>query len=313
MSFSSDVKKEALGAKISKNCCQKAFFLACFAFGGRISGAENGRKLVIGTESADLAKIISGTAKRLFDVKCEVFETTKNKNAFYDVTVFGEENIIKILRALFLAQESSKELINVRISDEFMKKSCCRKAFIKGAFLMCGTIIAPEKRYHLEFVTSHCVLSEDFYKLLRAENLNAKRIMRKSNYVLYFKQSDDIADVLGICGSVSHLMEFHNIRILKDMRNNVNRIVNCENANMDKTLDAAFKQRRCIEFLKDSGALESLSPALKEIAEIRLENTDLSLSELGKLVTPNLTRSGVNHRLKKLCDIAEKLKSEKDG
>ena len=97
------------------------------------------------------------------------------------------------------------------------------------------------------------------------------------------------------------------------MRNNVNRIVNCENANMDKTLDAAFKQRKCIEFLKASGALESLSPALKEIAELRLENTDLSLSELGKLVTPNLTRSGVNHRLKKLCDIAEKLKNEKDG
>lgn len=313
MSFSSDVKKEALGAKITKICCKKAFFLACFAFGGRITDGSGGRKLCIGTENEELAKIISGTAKKLFDVECEISAVTKNKSTFFETAVCGEEQIIKILRALFLAENNSRELINVRINDEFMKKSCCRKAFIKGAFLMCGTIIAPEKRYHLEFVTPHCVLSEDFYKLLRAENLNAKRIMRKSNYVLYFKQSDDIADILGICGSVSHLMEFHNIRILKDMRNNVNRIVNCENANMDKTLDAAFKQRECIEFLKMSGALESLSPALKEIAEIRLENTDLSLSELGKLVTPNLTRSGVNHRLKKLCEIAEKLKSEKDG
>lgn len=110
MSFSSDVKKEALGAKISKNCCQKAFFLACFAFGGRILGAENGRKLIIGTDNQELAKIISGTAKRLFDVKCEIREGVKNKSTFYDVTVLGEEEIIKILRALSLAENSSKSL-----------------------------------------------------------------------------------------------------------------------------------------------------------------------------------------------------------
>ena len=312
MSFSAEVKKEALGAKITKLCCQRAFFLACFAFGGRLSGKGDTRKMCIGTENSNFAKIIAGIVKKLYGIDSEVLEKSKNNNAFFDINICGEENILKILRDLKLAENSSTELINVRISDDIMEKSCCRKAFIKGAFLMCGTIIDPEKRYHLEFVTPHCILSENFFDLLLLENLNAKRIVRKSNYVLYFKQGDDIADILGICGSVSHLMEFHNIRILKDMRNNVNRIVNCENANMDKTLDASIRQSECIKFLENSGNLDSLSPALKEIAYLRLENTDLSLSELGKLVTPQLSRSGVNHRLKKLCDIADKLKAERN-
>lgn len=313
MSFSAEVKKEALCAKITKPCCQKSFFLALLAFGGRILKKDGEWALSIFCDSEELAKIISHSAQKLFDAKVRICEIKKSKGIFFEAGIFSEAEIMKVLRPLMLAENSVSELINFHADERLVQKSCCRKAFIKGAFLMCGTVIDPEKRYHLEFVTPHCVLSEDFFGILRKENLKAKRIVRKSNYVLYFKQGDDIADILGICGSVKRLMDFHNIRILKDMRNNVNRIVNCESANMDKTIDAAFKQTECIEFLKKSGALDSLSPALKEIATLRLENAELSLSELGKLVTPNLTRSGVNHRLKKLCSLAEKLKSEKDG
>lgn len=307
MSFSLDVKKEILNTKVNKKCCKRAEMLAYFAFSGKLSSVKEKKILKITTENYDCVKRIEFVVKSLYGIDVNVLEHHKAKNTYYTINIENTDEIFKILSDLMLVEKSVDEFFTIRINKEIISRQCCQKAFIRAAFLMCGSIIDPQKRYHLEFVTPYFFLSDDFLNLLCDMNLNAKSVVRKSNYVLYFKQSDDIADVLGIVGAVKALMEFHNIRILKDMRNNVNRIVNCETANVAKMLSASKKQIECIEFLKKTGEFENLTPALKEIATLRLENEDMSLSELGALLLPKLSRSGVNHRLCKICDIAEDL------
>lgn len=307
MSFSLDVKNEILNTKISKKCCMRAQMLAYFAFSGNVVGSKDKKIFKITTENPDCAKRIQFVAKTLYNADVNILEHKKSKNTYYTVEVQKQDEILKILRDLKLVENSIDEFLSIRIDEEIVSKQCCVKAFTRAAFLMCGSLIDPQKGYHLEFVTPHYLLSEDFLRLLCKQELNAKSIVRKSNYVLYFKQSDDIADILGIVGAVKALMEFHNIRIIKDMRNNVNRIVNCETANVTKMLNASKRQIECINFLKKTGAFNELTPALKEIADLRLENEDISLNELGALLTPKLSRSGVNHRLCKICDLAEEL------
>lgn len=311
MSFSLDVKKEILDTKVNKKCCKRAEMLAYFAFSGKLSGTNGKKILKITTENFDLAKRIEFIIKSLYSPYVSVLEHHKAKNTYYAVQMDNMDEIFKMLCDLKLVEKSIDEFFTIRINKGIVSSSCCQKAFIRAAFLMCGSIIDPEKRYHLEFVTPYYHLSEDFVNLLCDMELNAKSIVRKSNYVLYFKQSDDIADILGITGAVKALMEFHNVRIIKDMRNNVNRIVNCETANVAKLLSASKKQIECINFLIKTGEFDNLSPALKEISHLRLENEDMSLGELGALITPKLSRSGVNHRLCKICDIAEDLMKKK--
>ncbi len=307
MSFSLDVKNEILNTKLSKKCCMRAQMLAFFAFSGKISTSKDKKTLKINTENADCIKRIQYVLKGLYGIIPEIKEHQKSKNIYYTIEIQNDDEILKILCDLKLVENSIDEFLSIRINEEIVSKQCCIKAFVQAAFLMCGSIIDPQKRYHLEFVTSHYRLSEDFLNILCSMGLDGKSIIRKSNYVLYFKKSDDIADILGIVGAVKSLMEFHNIRIIKDMQNNVNRIVNCETANVRKMLDASKRQIDCINFLKKIGEFDNLTYALKEIAELRVENEDISLNELGALLTPKLSRSGVNHRLCKICDIAEDL------
>ena len=307
MSFSLDVKKEIIDTKVNKKCCKRAEMLAYFAFSGKILGSKDKKVMKITIESLECAKRIEYVIKSLYGIDAQCVEHHRAKNTYYTIIIEKNEDIFKILSDLKLIEKSIDEFFTIRINNGVVSNQCCQKAFVRAAFLMCGSIIDPEKRYHLEFVTPYFYLSDDFSILLCDMGLNAKSIVRKSNYVVYFKQSDDIADVLGIVGAVKALMEFHNVRIIKDMRNNVNRIVNCETANVAKMLSASKKQIDCINFLIKTGEFSNLSPALKEIANLRLENEDMSLGELGALITPKLSRSGVNHRLCKICDITEDL------
>lgn len=307
MSFSLDVKNEILNTKLTKKCCMRAQMLAFFAFSGKLNTSKNTKVLRISTENYECVKRIQYVLKSLYKVIPEIKEHQKSKNIYYTIEIENNDEILKILRDLKLVENSIDEFLSIRINKDIVSNQCCVKAFVQAGFLMCGSIIDPQKRYHLEFVTPHYRLSEDFLNLLCGMGLDAKSIVRKSNYVIYFKKSDDIADVLGIIGAVKALMEFHNIRIIKDMQNNVNRIVNCETANVRKMLDASKRQIECINFLKKTGEFDNLTPALKEIAQLRVENEDISLNELGALLTPKLSRSGVNHRLCKICGIAEEL------
>jgi len=189
--------------------------------------------------------------------------------------------------------------------DKIISKTCCQKAFLRGAFLAAGSISDPEKTYHLEICAKNQMLAEKVMDVLKRFGLNAKFIKRKNDYVVYLKEGENIVDFLNIVGAHSALLQLENIRILKEMRNNINRIVNCETANLEKTVNASMRQLENIEYLKNTVGLENLPSNLEEIARVRLENPDANLKELGEMLNPPLGKSGVNHRLRKLDEIAE--------
>ena len=179
-------------------------------------------------------------------------------------------------------------------------------AFLRGAFLACGTVSSPEKNYHLEFVVPHYNLSLDLKKFLENNEFSPKSVRRGGLYVLYFKKTEEIQNLLGIMGAARFVMEFIDVIVYKDIRNNVNRRLNFENANLNKTVNAAMRQIELIEKLQKSAAFSELPDEYQQIAELRVQNPDYSLQQIGEELMPPMSRSGVNYRLKKLCEIAAK-------
>ena len=169
----------------------------------------------------------------------------------------------------------------------------------------------PERTYHLEIICHNKILAAELKKLMHDFNLNAKIIKRKGNYVVYLKEGENIVDFLNVIGAHLALLELENIRILKGMRNDVNRIVNCETANLQKTVDASVRQAESIRYIRDNLGFDKLPDNLREIAQLRLQYSDASLKELGEMLEPPLGKSGVNHRLRKLDKIAEDMKNVK--
>ena len=213
--------------------------------------------------------------------------------------------------AIHITDEIKKSLNLDRNIEMIFKKKCCRKSFLRGIFLECGSIANPEKHYHLELILNKEKYINFVFELLKKLHIKAKVIIRKKHKIIYFKESENILDFLNIIGAHSALLELENIRILKDMRNSVNRIVNCETANLEKTVNASVRQVYSIIYIKDSIGLNALPRLLREIAEVRLSNTDANLKELGEMLTPKLGKSGVNHRLNKIEEIAENIKKER--
>jgi len=187
-----------------------------------------------------------------------------------------------------------------RIDPSLTENECCRRALVKGAFLSSGTVIDPRKNYNLELVTAHKALSEDMLSLLHTIGFPFKSVIRKSKYVLYLKNSDAIADFLSYIGAFQAQMEVLNVKIEKEIHNDFNRAANGETANLEKAINAAVNQIQAIMTLQETVGLDSLPEDLREIAELRLKHKQMSLTELGKLLNPPLSKSGVNHRLQRL-------------
>lgn len=183
--------------------------------------------------------------------------------------------------------------------------------FLRGAFLACGIAANPDKEYHLEFSVGAKEKSQRLCRLINESGMNVKESCRKGKYMLYTKDSEGISDILTFIGAMISSMEIMNAKIFKDVRNNVNRAVNCESANIEKTVAASRKQVEDIEYIADNKGLGILTEDLRQIAEIRRENIELSLSEIGKLLDPEISRSGVYHRLKRIGEIAERLRHER--
>ena len=188
---------------------------------------------------------------------------------------------------------------------KLLKKVCCKKAYLRGAFLAGGSISDPEKTYHLEISNHSIEMANEIVRLMGTFDLNAKIIRRKGYFIAYLKEGENIVDFLNVIGAHSALMELENVRILKEMRNNVNRIVNCETANLGKTVNASVRQAENIRYIRDSIGFNNLPENLQEVAEVRLTSSDASLKELGEMLHPPIGKSGVNHRLRKLDEIAE--------
>lgn len=201
-----------------------------------------------------------------------------------------------------------EELESAIVNPILLKSTCCKRAFLRGVFLAAGSMSNPQKSYHLEFVCATMEQANQIRDIIISFAVDAKIIQRKKYYIVYLKEGESIVELLNIMGAHVSLMNFENFRILKEMRNDINRRVNCEAANITKTVNAAAKQIEDIEYIRKHYGFSKLSPNLREMAEIRLDYPEATLKELGEYLNPPVGKSGVNHRLKKLGELADGLR-----
>ncbi len=300
MSFSSDLKHELAQVEAGGAAEQYAQLYAMLLF-GRSFSADG---ISLSTENTEVAAVYRLLLLTLFDAVPQVQVTEFAKKPESKLFTLKIEDPAAAGRILSHYGHRAGE-IHLRINRANLEDEPCVGAFVRGVFLACGSMVHPQKEYHLEFVSDRLNLSRDFIKLLDEQNIRAKLSGRKGSYVIYIKESEQIEDLLTFMGAFKTTLEVMNIKIYKDLRNKVNRVTNCETANLSKTAAAAAAQVQKIERIERAGGLGSLSDELREIALLRLENPELSLRELGELCRPPVTRSGVNHRLKRLCEIAD--------
>ena len=300
MSFSANVKNEILSAELENDCCSHAFAYGMMLFSRAFSSYD----MSILTENSGVAEKYLELTKNICGVNPKLIKTEAGK---YKVEITSKDERLKVLETFGYDKKNNALRLNwSNFSDE-----CCKNAFLKGVFLTCGTINDPNKNYHMEFVVPYLNLSRDLKLFINDYDqlsVEPKSIVRNSNHVIYFKDSEAIEDLLTVMGAVNSSLEIMGVKMYKDMRNNVNRKLNFENANLDKTIDASSKQIDAILHIKKTVGLSYLSDDLRELAELRIENPDMSLRELGSLLSVPISRSGVNHRLSKICSIAKQIK-----
>ena len=295
MSFSAEVKRELCRLNISKKCCAQAeaygILLYCNTF--------NSREVRIITESPYLKSRLPVLFRKAFRVQFdEVPEQEEGKGTFL---IRDPEKLRRIFEAFGHEMDSAP---SIHVNFAVLEEDHCRTAFFRGAFLAGGSVTDPEKSYHLELVTSHYYVSRELLVLLREAGFEAKETTRKSNYITYFKQSEHIEDFLTAIGAPLAAMEIMTSKLERDLRGSVNRRVNCDSANLDKTVAAAQNQIDAIHHLKEQGTWSSLPEKLRETAELRVNNPELTLSQLAELFQPPISKSALNHRLRKLVELS---------
>ena len=235
------------------------------------------------------------------------------KNNRFTIDVEDPEETVKILQAVKLLTADRRPIhSDTLVSQMVIQKNCCRRAFLRGAFLCAGSISDPEKFYHFEIVCTTPAKALQLQEIIQSFEIDAKIVKRKKYHVVYVKEGAQIVELLGLMGAGVSLMNLENVRILKGMRNTVNRKVNCETANINKTVNAAVKQMEDIIYIRDTVGLHRLPENLEETALLRLEYPQASLKELGTLLSIPVGKSGINHRLRKICSIAEELRGVKE-
>ncbi|KPU43438.1 putative sporulation transcription regulator WhiA [Oxobacter pfennigii] len=315
MSFSQVAKNEICRIAGQDKCCQVAELSALIKVCGTIS--INGNHNIgfrITTENPAIARRIFSLLKNCFGINPDVLikrNKQLKKNNIYMLVVTNDRGSVKILQESgVLADNSSGISIIYGIKKSLIEKDCCKRAYIRGTFLGGGSVTNPEKTYHLEFVNHTEEHAIDLSNLINSFELNSKVIQRKNSYVVYLKEGEQIVDLLNIIGAHKSLLNLENVRIYKEMRNNVNRLVNCETANLNKTVNAAVRQLECIKYIRDTIGLKKLPVGLRQVAEARLNNPDSSLKELGEMLDPPVGKSGVNHRLRKIEQFADELREK---
>lgn len=317
MSFSKNVKEELSKQLSPARHCQIAEISAIISLCGSVSINERDEYfLKIHTENLTVARKYLILIRNAFDVSAEISIKQGHglkRNKVYTVLVRDHDASMQILKAAKLidAQGEIREELSMA-SNLVVQNACCKRAFIRGAFLASGSMSDPSKTYHFEIVTPVMAKARQLQDIINFFDMDAKIVVRKKHYVVYVKEGAQIVDLLNIMEAHVSLMELENVRILKEMRNSVNRQVNCETANINKTVTAATKQIDDIEYIKNTIGLAELSEGLEEVARLRLEQPEASLKELGAFLSPPLGKSGVNHRLRKISEIADNLRKEKE-
>ena len=318
MSFSSQIKEELSRQTAPARHCQIAEIAAILSLCGRIQiSGDDHYSIKIHTENVTVARKCFTLLKKTFNIVTDISirrNAHLGKNRSYSVAVKQHEDALRILKATKLLTDDGEigENLNV-VGNVVVQNPCCRRAFLRGAFLASGSISDPEKSYHFEIVCATEPKAKQIQSIMATFDVEAKIVIRKKYYVVYIKEGNQIVDMLNVMEAHLSLMELENIRIVKEMRSNVNRQVNCETANINKTVSAAMKQIADIEYIRDTVGFESLPPGLAEIARVRLEKPDATLKELGEELEPPVGKSGVNHRLRKLCETAERLRTQGTG
>ena len=312
MSFASEMKKNLCRIKSESYNCQLAELSAIVRTNGQIHIVGiNKTNLTIKSENAAIARLIFTLLKKCFSIDPEI-QTKKNfrkhRKNLYIIKVSDSTNILEKLK--ILSKDNGYYQIADNINVELIKTMNSKKSYIRGAFLGGGSVNDPKKEYHLELNVHNELFAEDLNELLNEFELNSKVITRKGNYVLYLKEGNHIVKFLSIIGAHKSLFEFENARTLKQVRNNVNRIVNCETANLTKTVNAAYRQVEAIENIMNQKGLDYLDEDLQVIALLRIANQECSLVELVKLYGENISRSSINYKLKKIEKISEKINEE---
>lgn len=318
LSFSSTVKNELCRMNIHEKCCMLSELAAVIRIGGSVKLTNKvDINIKVATENAALARKVFSTIKNIYNINPEVTIRRSNKlkkHILYILVITSSTGAKQMLESMAIRCTSDKEECSIDYlpyTGRPVKSNCCKKAYLRGAFLAGGSISDPEKIYHLEITAHSMKLANELCGFINKFKLNARVIKRKGNYIVYLKEGESIVDFLNVIGAHTALLELENVRIFKEMRNNVNRIVNCETANLEKTINASWRQVENIRYIRDNMGFESLPENLRQIAEMRLEYSDANLKELGEMLSPTLGKSGVNHRLRKLDKIAEDIRNLK--
>ncbi len=324
MSFATNAKLEVLKEDIENDCCSIAFLSAIIKCSGELSISSNHQiKVEIFTEIPELFDKIKHIIEQYYGKVCEMsmMENTNISRASrykitlpYDIT----DQLLKDLGIMSIDEDGMLAIEN-GISDFLIMDDCCKRSYVKGAFVACATSNIVIKSYnndrgsgyHLEFVFNFDKIAEDFLKLLSNFDITAKITTRKNSPIVYIKEYQLICDTLALVGANKAVLDLQNEAAIRELRNNVNRQNNCLNANLNKTVQASVKQLNAIKNIQDNMGLESLSENLMELALLRLANPEATLEELRQLSTQKLTKSGINHRFAKIIEISDNITKNK--
>lgn len=302
MSFNAEIKKELSGASIHKKCCEKAVLSTFYA----LLAEEKKGIVTLKTENINIGRKVMLLSKKLLsvDLTFELKENGRRRNPIIYIHTKDLGDSEKIKNELNLKNKNA-DIYNSNIAPFFTVNECCKKSSLLAAFLAAGFIANPKKSYHLELVTHKKRVAEDLFAIMLELSLEPKLTTRKNKYVIYIKNNEEICDFLGIIGAKRSLFAFHETKVEKEIKNRINRALNCESANQDKVISTALIQIKAIEKLMKNGKFEALSEDMKKTAYLRLDNPDMSLSELTDAADFKITKSGLNHRLKKITQLAE--------
>lgn len=310
MSFAAQTKKE-LTLLETAPCCERAELSALIRMNGTVQLSRQRIVLDVSTENAAIARRIYTLIKKRFGLHVELLvrkKTRLKKNNVYIVRVPDE--VQKLLSELCIVKEGFQ--FTPGIEPSIIRKPCCKRAYLRGAFLAGGSVNNPEgSSYHLEIASMYEQHCQALCALANTFRLNARCIERKKGFIFYIKEGEKIIEFLNIIGAHQALFKFEDVRIMRDMRNSVNRIVNCETANLNKTIGAAVRQIENIRLLEKEIGLNNLPEKLRQVAEIRLQHPDMNLKEVGEMLPGRVSKSGVNHRLRKIDELAEKIRSQR--
>jgi DNA-binding protein WhiA len=306
MSFSSIAKGEICKAEPGDECCELSELSALLHTAGAMNISNGAFKLRVDTENAAVARRAFLLVKRIYGVhaRMEMHTNPLKGNHIYSLLIDEASARMVALDTRLISEDG----LSFGTDSSFIKNRCCKIAFVRGAFLGGGSITNPEKRYHMEFVCGQKEFASGLLNIINELGVTAKMIPRGRTFVVYLKEGDPIITLLTMMGAHSSILSIENIRIMKSVRNTVNRKVNCETGNLSKTVNASLRQQESIEYIRTHMGLDKLSSGLREVAEARISNPEATLEELAAYIGA-ASKSGINHKLRKLNSIAQQLKT----